>query len=62
MPVPLFLLALKGLHIASGKGDDSLDPVLHLAITEVLEQLAKGLFDWFLTCDLHREEAVRERL
>ncbi len=37
MGVAFSLLGLERLHVPSDKRDDGFDPVLHLAVTEVLK-------------------------
>ena len=58
----LSLLFLKELYVAVCKAHDGLYPMLDLAITEMLQQLAEDQFYGFLTGHLCRQESMSEWL
>lgn len=56
------LFVLKRVHKALGKGDNGLNTVLHLAVTEVLQEVTQLQLHWLLHCHTRRKKAPVETL
>ena len=52
-----FLFVLQRVHKALGKGDNGLNTVLHLAVTEVLQEVTQLQLHWLLHRHTRRKKA-----
>ena len=58
--IPFLLIFPQRLHVAGSEGHGGLHAMLHLAVAQMLQQIAQDLFDGLFARNVRREETFRE--